>query len=636
MADARDSAIPIERPRIESKPYREETFAGYALGIFVGIVLTISMTYAGLKIGFTVPASAMAAIAGLGVLRGLLRIGSIVENNINQTVAAAINITCSGVIFTVPVLYLRGETPNLLSITLAAIAGSFLGTVFIIPLRKQMIDLERLRFPTGYATGMILKAAGGGRRALLLVYGTVLGFAAYWAIRFALGPEHPGGPLPQEAEVSYAGIFGFLGFQIPEYTTPVLELSITSLAAGFIAGHHALVVLFGGMLAYWVVAPALVGFGWLPEGVTAATAAGPIRKINRELGIGLLVGGAVAGVLMAAPMIKAAFASLSRRGPGGTQAQELPPKLIYAAAAAAITVVAVAGVLGGLSFGTAVVCGLVAALWMWLAGIIVAQSTGLTDWSPISGMALIGIALLLAIAGKGAVPVCVTMGCAIAVAMSQAADMMQDLKTGHMVGAVPRRQQKAQLWVAWIGPAVALLTLTALFTAAKKDYAGDAGFRAEVQKVAAEERVVDASTPVERAEPLREGKAFQMRFNAPQAGAIDGAIKAVTGDGSADIFMRYGIGALLGLLLTFAAGGGLGVQVGLSMYLRLSTLLPFGMGCLLSVLVEKTRGRRALEESWIPFFAGLLVGDSLAGVGQSMHGIGLDGFAQMFRSMAGG
>src|SRR5262245_63122170 len=104
MPEPGQSEIPIERPAIETKPYREETFAGYALGIVVGIVLTISMTYAGLRIGFTVPASAMAAIIGLGVLRAILKRGTIVENNINQTVAAAINITCSGIIFTVPVL----------------------------------------------------------------------------------------------------------------------------------------------------------------------------------------------------------------------------------------------------------------------------------------------------------------------------------------------------------------------------------------------------------------------------------------------------------------------------------------------------------------------------------------------------
>src|SRR6185436_14120900 len=87
-------------------PYREVTFAGVALGVVVGVLLTVSFTYAGLIIGFTVPASAVAAILGWGLLRGLLRKGTIVENNINQTVAAAINCSCGGVIFTVPVLIL--------------------------------------------------------------------------------------------------------------------------------------------------------------------------------------------------------------------------------------------------------------------------------------------------------------------------------------------------------------------------------------------------------------------------------------------------------------------------------------------------------------------------------------------------
>src|SRR5262249_29498561 len=151
------------------------------------------------------------------------------------------------------------EAPNLLSITLAAVAGSFLGTVFIVPLRKQMIDLERLRFPTGYATATILKAAGGGRRALLLLVGSIAGFLLYFAIRAAI--RGPGEPLPNEAEASYAGIFSFLGWRIPAYASPVIELSITSLGAGFIAGRHAIVVNFGGVLASWVVAPALVQFG---------------------------------------------------------------------------------------------------------------------------------------------------------------------------------------------------------------------------------------------------------------------------------------------------------------------------------------------------------------------------------------
>lgn len=607
MADSDPQKIPIERPEIETLPYREETFAGYALGIVIGIVLTISMTYAGLRIGFTVPASAMAAILGLGLLRGVMRKGSIVENNINQTVAAAINITCSGVIFTVPVLYLRGlhEEIDLVTISLAAIAGSFLGTVFIIPLRKQMVDLERLRFPTGYATAMVLKAAGGGERAIYLGVGVVGGLVWYGLTHL----HRISGNLPNLSEIDF---HESLSHAIPRYVNPVLELSMTSIAAGFIAGRPALVVVWGGLLANWVVAPAAVELGWVPDSILKSGLAGAeltaahgragtylFKQVSRPIGIGMLVGGAVTGLALAWPMIRAAFQSLSRGASKGTTAQELSPKLLYGAAALSVAVVSLAGVRAGLPIPIAVLAGIVASLWMWLAGVIVAQTTGVTDWSPISGMALIGIALTLlvvsqvgGITGTPAVLACVTMSAAVAVAMSQAADMMQDLKTGHLVGAIPRKQQIAQLWVAWIGPIVSVLTLVVLFQSA-----------------------------VGEMPQMNPGEAFAAKFAAPQANALSGTITTLTGGGNVETYHRYGIGALLGVFLTLAAGGGLGVQVGLSMYLPFATIAAFGIGCVMSMTFEKWRGTKALEELGVPIAAGLLVGDSLAGVADSMASI---------------
>lgn len=605
---------------IESKPYREETFAGYALGIVVGIVLTISMTYAGLRLGFTVPASAMAAMIGLGVLRGMLKIGSIVENNINQTVAAAINITCSGIIFTVPILYLRGESPDLVSISIAAVAGSFLGTVFIIPLRKQMVDLERLRFPTGYATAMVLKAAGGGERAKLLFYGVIGGLIWYlgthldrveWILHgmpALLTPEGKaawGAQWPALLEIDF---HNSVWSRIPKYINPVVEFSMTSIAAGFIAGRPALVVVWGGLLANWVVAPVAVQMGWVPEKILPAGLAGEqlvhaheaagtwlFKWVSRPLGIGMLVGGAIMGIVLAWPMIRAAFKSLARGGAKGTSSQELSPKLLYGAAAIAVLMVTVAGVNSGLNIPTAVTAGIVASVWMWLAGVIVAQTTGVTDWSPISGMALISIVLMMAVCKvfgadeKAAVIASVTMAVGVAVAMSQAADMMQDLKTGHLVGAIPKRQQKAQLWVAWIGPIVSVITLYFLYKSAVKDFPTIPG-----------------------------GEAFGKKFAAPQANALSGTISVLTGDGGTDTFIRYGIGGVIGALLSLAAGGGMGVQVGLSMYLPFSTISAFGIGCLLAMWYEKKFSTSRLEEFGIPVAAGLLVGDSLAGVADSV------------------
>lgn len=615
MTNHPNTNVPIERPNIELKPYREETFAGYALGIVVGVVLTISMTYAGLRLGFTVPASAMAAMIGLGVLRGMLKKGSIVENNINQTVAAAINITCSGIIFTVPILYIRGEKPDLLSISLAAIAGSFLGTVFIIPLRKQMIDLERLRFPTGYATGMILKAAGGGERAKLLLFGAIAGVIWYigthldslqWIVHGLPGKKNDWvATWPRLVEVDFHEM---VWNGIPRYINPTIEFLMTSMAAGFIAGRPALVVVWGGLLANWVVAPICENTGWVTENIARSGLTGPklaaanadhgefmFRWVSRPLGIGMLVGGAIMGIILAWPMIKAAFQSLARGSAKGTSSQELSPKLLYGAAALAVLVITYSGVHAGLQIHVAAIAGIIAAVWMWLAGVIVAQTTGVTDWSPISGMALISIVLLMTICRifgvdqNVAIIASVTMAVGVAVAMSQAADMMQDLKTGHLVGAVPRRQQMAQMWVAWIGPLVSIITLYFLYRAVSENLS-----------------------------PQAAGEAFVNKYTAPQANALSGTIDVITGNGGIETYTRYGIGAILGSLLSLAAGGGLGVQVGLSMYLPFSTISAFGIGCLICMWFEKRCGTVKLETFAIPIAAGLLVGDSLAGVADAM------------------
>ena len=169
---------PIGTPQA---PYREVTVAAVVFAIVIGIVMNAAITYAGLKIGFTITGSAIAAVLGFGVLRGVLKKGSILETNIAQTVASAVNIPNSGIIFTVPVLFLLGYqltagSTDFWMIALATIAGAFLGTAFIIPLRKQMLDIERLRFPSSTAVASILKSPGAGAaKAVVLGVGVVVG-----------------------------------------------------------------------------------------------------------------------------------------------------------------------------------------------------------------------------------------------------------------------------------------------------------------------------------------------------------------------------------------------------------------------------------------------------------------------------
>jgi putative OPT family oligopeptide transporter len=557
-----------------ARPYREVTVAAVGLGVVVGILLTAAMTYAGLVIGFVVPASAIAAILGWGLLRGVLRRGTTVENNINQTAASAINITAAGVIFTFPALFLmEGVEFNAWWIAAAAVAGGFLGTLFIIPLRKQMIDLERLRFPSGTAVAEILRSPGAGvRKSALLVTAGLL------ALGFGLLSQF--GFVPSEVDLGEP-----LG--LPAYVPNVWALMLLTVGAGFISGRPGLVVLGGGILANWVLAPLVVQLDWVPvpaevapEAVDGYLAGAIFGQISRPLGIGFLMGGALAGVLLALPMLRAAFRSMAGAKLGASE--ELPVKYMIGAIPVAFVLLAAAAYLSSPDVGLlrALATAIIGTLWMWLAGIIVAQCTGLTDWSPVSGMALLAVTLILLVVGGG-VGLAVLIGAAVCVAIGQGADMMSDQKTGFLVGSRPVRQQAVQLAVAWIGPAVSVITVYLIW----------------------------------------EGLGFGLEANpdipAPQAEVLKSMIAAIQGgDVPGD---KYLVGALVGGGLTLATGSGLGVLVGLSMYLPMKYVLPYGLGCVLAITTEKTLGRGWNIDKGVPIAAGLLVGDALAGVVYSAY-----------------
>lgn len=558
---------PAAQAEPPAPPYREVTVAAMVLGIVVGIVLTASMTYAGLVIGFVVPASAIAAILGWGLLRGVLRRGSIVENNINQTVASAVNNTAAGVIFTFPALFLMdGVSFSPWAIGVAAVAGAFLGSLFIIPLRKQMVDLERLRFPSGIAVAEILRSPGASSAKSLYLMGASV-------VAFAVGMLTNAEILPPQIDLGAP-----LGF--PAYMPNVWAISLLSVGAGFLTGRAGLTVLAGGLLANWVLAPLVVQLGWVPvpagaedpESVMAGTI---FLEMIRPLGIGLLIGGAVAGVALAAPMIRAAFAALKTGGGHGGK-DELPIAWMYAGTLGSLVLLFAAAYLGApeVGFFRAMLTAGIGTLWMWLAGVIVAQCTGMTDWSPVSGLALLAVTVVLVVSG-GSVGLAVMIGAAVCVAISQGADMMTDLKTGHLVGSRPVRQQAVQLVVSWIGPIVSVLTVYLIW----------------------------------------ETMGFGPGTNIPatQAVALQQMIEAIQG-GQVPVD-KYAVGALVGALLTFATGGGLGVLVGLSMYLPVNYILPYGVGCALSMYAARRPGGKMwIANVGIPVAAGLLVGDSLAGV----------------------
>ncbi|MCA8980890.1 MAG: OPT/YSL family transporter [Planctomycetes bacterium] len=568
--------------------YREVTWEAIVFGVVIGVIMNAAITYSGLKIGFTIGGSAIAAVLGWGVLRGLLKKGTIVETNLAQTVASTVNTSNSGVIFTVPVLFLLGLQAQIDVVWLiaACMAGATLGVAFIIPTRKQMIDLERLRFPTGTAVASVLRSPGEGvAKAKVLLLGILVSMVVFFFTQsqdvFGFGYASLGIPGVDNETIDVAHWIQAAG--LPWHPSMQFTWAIApfALGAGFITGRPGLVVLAGGLLAGFVITPLAYEWGWIPPEVGAEAAGGwALANMNKPLGIGLLMGGALVGLLFAFPAIGAALKSMRAASAKG-DSDELPLSVLYASIGIAFVVLFLAAnaTLAEGSMGQAALIALVGTAWMWFAGIVIAQCTGMTDWSPISGMALLTVMICLVLTGNHVISA-VMIGAAVCVSITECADMMQDLKTGHLVGGSPLRQQFLELCVAWIGPGVCLAVVYVL---AKNNMDSFGVYFGE-----------GTTSP------------------APQAAALEGAIDGIRG-GSAPVSL-YAMGGVLGAMLSFSGIAGLGVLVGLSMYLPLMYLLPYGLGCLVQMTLARAKGA-AWTESWgVPFAAGMIVGEGLLGV----------------------
>ena len=711
--------------------YREITISAIVFGVIVGAIMNAAITYAGLKIGFTIVGSSIAAVLGFGVLRGVLRKGSILEVNIAQTIGSAVNTPNSGVIFTVPVLLLLGAQyhfkfgdERFWLLTAACVAGAVLGCAFIVPLRKQMLDVERLRFPSAVAVGTILKSPGAGpKKSIVLLIGVVIAMLVYLPValpgiktpatleqlnalvehgkittkiadqtrtlaqwmdaRHAPAPVLERGRLVHEhktaadeaaradaatalaalppdkavtdamAEAAYLASTGKthwaalrssasgwamkplpgysdLHWRVRAHKTPggalkpdddrdgdgrpdliltdetidvgrvlglppemlfMFAITPLSLGAGYLTGKAGLLVLAGGVLAYMVLTPIAYSMDWLPAFITAAPHTAPEfgrLSFNRPLGIGLLLGGALAGVVASLPAMKEAFKSIAASGRTGRASDELGLKVLSTSVVAAVILLyfalefvssdATGGWLGALNpHFKNIIISLIGAAWIWFAGIIIAQCTGMTDWSPISGMALVTIVLVMVLAGKNDVIGAVTIGAALCVAITCAADMMADLKTGYIVGGSPKRQQIVELIFTGIGPVISIATILLI----------------------AQTNIKTTGVPMGDGTPT----------TAPQAQALQAVIIGVQGGEMP--YALYGSGAIVGVLLGLGSFSGLGVLVGLSMYLPLIYILTYGLGCVINIIVTRIKGRTWAEEWGVPLAAGFIVGEAV-------------------------
>ncbi len=585
-------SVPKENPSrpIRRGPIPELTAPALIVGYVVGLIIAIAISYASLILGFSIEGSELAAILGFGILRGLLGRRSIIENNINQSIASAVNASATAMMFSVPALFIMArvrDDPTFLEfsiplIVLGCITGGILGIAFIIPLRKQMIDFERLPYPGGIAVATILKSPGAGMNKALLLIGGALVSGLVHLVLYHMAGYH---------DINVGSVIG-----MPDFMNSIFYVSLMTIGVGFLSGKGGVYFIVGGYVCYWFLAPVLNIQGLIPENLAELGGPDYLRtSLFRPLGIGMLVGGALAGVALALPLIRSAVRSMqdAAKTKSAVSRDEMPIKLLYGAVIGGFLALLVIAELAvpEMTLMRGLAMALLGTLWIWIAGVILSECIGRTNWSPLSGMTLIAVTILILIASVGGgmgdrstIVAAVMVGAAVCVAMSQATDLMLDLKTGYLVGAIPRRQQIAQFAGTWLGPIVAIGLVFIL----------------------------------NKNSPLGQGT-----FSAPQASALASIMDGILGG---DIpYLKYIAGAGLGVVLSSSGIGGLGILVGLGFYLPFNIVLTYTIGTLLRLGTDRWQGKQFSEDVGIPIAAGLIVGEALVGVGNAL--------VQVFKSL---
>ena len=436
----------------------EFTWRGLVPGILLGIVFGVANAYLGLRAGLTISTSIPIAVLTVAVYRMAVR-GNILEANMSQTIGSASSSVASGVIFTLPALFLWGIEPSLLQMTLLALAGGVLGTLFMIPLRKFLIEREHatLPYPEGTACAEVLVASQGGGRARGVFEGIIAG---------GLFKTIVGGLrlVPDEIDVRIPFLRkGQLG----------TEVSAALFGVGFILGPRvATVMVSGGLLSSLVIIPLLDWWGqgqttpFYPELKLTIPEMSPGQlwsRYVRYIGAGAVAAAGIMTLVRSIPTMVESFrvgtAQMRKRASESDVVPRTGHDLRFSTTViGAICVIALLTVVPQ-AFGTLpgfthrLVAAILVAIFAFFFATVSSRIVGFVGVTsnPTSGMtiaALLGTAaVFLAMgwtdaAGKAGA---LTVGTVVAIAASIAGDTSQDLKTGYLLGATPRYQQIGQL-----------------------------------------------------------------------------------------------------------------------------------------------------------------------------------------------
>ena len=449
----------------EFKPYitaekvtPELTVTSVIMGCILAVIFGAANAYLGLRVGMTVSASIPAAVISMGVIRVLLRRNSILESNMVQTIGSAGESLAAGAIFTMPALFLWAEEglsdkPGIVEITLIALCGGILGVLFMVPLRNALIVKEHatLLYPEGTACADVLLAGEeGGANASTVFSG--MGLAAIF--KFVVDGLKL---LPADVAAAFKSFKGEIGMEV----YPAL------LGVGYIVGPKIASYMFVGSLMGWmVIIPLICLFGpdtWMypaAEGTTIAQlyanggAAAIWSTYVKYIGAGAIATGGIISLIKSLPLIVTTFrdSMKSMKGSKNTStertAQDLPMQFILLGVFAMVFIIWIVPAIPVTLLGAVIIV-----VFGFFFATVSSRMVGLVGSSnnPVSGMAIATLLIAtFAIKSSGKTGIdgmtaAIAVGSVICIIAAIAGDTSQDLKTGYLLGATPKKQQMGEM-----------------------------------------------------------------------------------------------------------------------------------------------------------------------------------------------
>lgn len=442
----------------------EFTATSIVLGVILAVVFGAANAYLGLRVGMTVSASIPAAVISMGVIRVILKKDSILENNLVQTIGSAGESLAAGAIFTLPALFIWSQewgegTASFIEIAVIALCGGILGVLFMIPLRKALIVKEHgtLPYPEGTACAEVLLAGEEGGSKASVVF-TGLGISALY--KFVTD-----GLKIFPSEVHYE-ISGYKGSAVGMDVLPAL------LGVGYICGPIISGYMFaGGIIGWLVIMPIITMFG---SGATIYPATVPISSLDtfgiwsnylRYVGAGAVATGGIISLIKSLPLIfttfKAAMKDYADKDFGNKLIRtdrDISMKTVLICVVLVMLVIWLFPAIPVTFFGA-----LIIVVFGFFFATVSSRLVGLVGSSnnPVSGMAIATLLIstfLLKVTGnvgREGMMGAMAIGSIICIIAAIAGDTSQDLKTGYIIGATPKKQQIGE----FIGITASALTI---------------------------------------------------------------------------------------------------------------------------------------------------------------------------------